>query len=290
MNALPSLIATCWTSAGNVAPLDESEVSPFDPIERIEAIGAAGWKGFGLGQDDLRHIEQTIGFERIYQRAQELGLNHIEVELGSGWWLPKTEPWHETWQLLLRAARGLKADFIKVGTTFGDMVDDVTPFVAPMRAIAEEAAAAGTRIALEPLPFALIATVPQGAELVAAVDHPAAGLCVDFWHIFRANTTLQELAAKVPIEKIFSVELSDAYNEIHGTLFEDTRDNRTLLGEGDQDVVGFINTLVAMGFQGLWGVEILSKAQRSKPLNEALQSAFNTSVKCFELAEANRAK
>ncbi|MEN9752674.1 MAG: hypothetical protein RL670_365 [Actinomycetota bacterium] len=282
MTYQPKLIATCWTSAGDVAPLAPSEVSPFNPLERVRAIAETGWVGFGLGQDDLRNIEQTVGFDAIYDLATELGLNHIEVELATNWWLPESSGWRDTWDLLLRASTALKANFIKIGSAFGDPADDLEPFVEPLRRLAQEAQDAGTRVALEPLPFAIISSMPMGAELISKAGHSAAGLCVDYWHIFRAGTTLQEMQEKVPVEQIFSVELSDAYNKITGTLFEDTRDNRTLLGQGEQDVTGFIRTLLDMGYAGAWGVEILSSEHRKRELHTALEVAFETAVSCFD--------
>lgn len=277
----PQLIATCWTSAGAVAPLDNPEVSPFAPLARLDAIAETGWQGFGFGQDDLREVEKTIGFDVLYERAQQLGLSHIEIEIASGWWLSEETGWRENWELLLRAARQLKPAFIKVGTSFGDPLIDLTPLVEPMRTIADEAAAAGTKIALEPLPFSMIASMPQGAELIELVNHPAAGLIVDYWHIFRADTSLEEMARSVPLGIIFGVELSDAKNEIIGTLFEDTRDRRTLLTEGEQDVVGFIRTLLDMGYSGPWGVEILSSEHRARPLKEGLELARDSALRAF---------
>lgn len=279
----PQLIATCWTSAGAVAPLDQPEVSPFAPLDRLQAIAETGWQGFGFGQDDLREVENTIGFEVLYARAQELGLTHIEIEIASGWWLPESSGWRENWELLLRAARVLHPAFIKVGTSFGEPLEDLSLLVEPMRKIAQEAVEAGTRIALEPLPFSMIASMPQGAELIALVDHPAAGLIVDYWHIFRANTSLEELSQTVPVGIIFGVELSDADNDIIGTLFEDTRDRRTLLTEGEQDVVGFIRTIQEMGYTGPWGVEILSSKHRERPLREGLVLARDSALKAFSL-------
>ncbi|MEZ3161165.1 sugar phosphate isomerase/epimerase family protein [Microbacterium sp. BWT-B31] len=281
----PSLIATCWTSAGAVKPLDQPERSPHDPLDRVAAIADTGWNGFGFSQDDLRVVDETIGFGALRAAAEARGLTHIEVELASGWWTSDEGAWRPTWELLLRAADELDAEFIKVGTSFGDPVDDLTPFVEPMRRIAEEADAVGTRIALEPLPFAMIASMPQGADLIRAVDHPAAGLVVDYWHVFRAGTSLQELAERVPVDIVFGVELSDARNEQVGTLFEDTRDRRTLLTEGDQDVAGFIRTLREMGYTGAWGVEILSAEHRARPLREGLALSRDSALRAFELAE-----
>lgn len=281
----PALVATCWTSAGAAAPLESSERSPHAPLDRLHAIAATGWNGFGFSQDDLRNVDETIGFAALRDTATELGLTHIEVEVAGGWWQADDRGWRPTWELLLRAAHELGAEFIKVGTAFGNPLEDISPLVGPMRRLADEAAAAGTRVALEPLPFAMVASMPQGADLIRAVDHPAAGLVVDFWHIFRANTSLSELASRVPVDYIVGVELSDARTDAVGTLFEDTRDRRTLLTEGDQDVVGFIRTIHEMGYRGAWGVEILSVEHRARPLIEGLELARQSAMRAFELAE-----
>jgi sugar phosphate isomerase/epimerase len=228
----PALVATCWTSAGNVAPLDQPEISPFSATDRIQAAASTGWAGIGLGQDDLRVIRDTVGFPAIRREIEAAGLQHVEVELASGWWREDDLSWRDTWELLLEAAKELRAAFVKVGTAFGSPVDDVTPFVQPFRRIAEEAAGIGTRVALEPLPFGFIGSMPQGAELVRATDHPAAVLLVDFWHVFRADTTLPELVTCLETQMVFGVELSDAHRESIGTLFEDTRDRRTSSAKG----------------------------------------------------------
>lgn len=280
----PKFIATCWTSSGTAAPLQGDELSPHSAFERIEAIAATGWSGFGFAAPDLRVIEETVGFKAVYEKAQQLGLHHIEVELATNWWMPDDSGWRETWDLLIRAATQMNAKMIKIGTAFGDPVDDFSHMVAPFRRLAQEAAEIGAVVALEPLPFALIGSMPQGADLCEAVDHPGAGLLVDYWHVFRANTTLEELETRVPVEKIFGIELDDANDEIIGTLFEDTRDNRTLLGEGTQDVVGFIKTIQRMGYTGDWGVEMLSNEHRAKPLRQGLQDAIDSAKHVFELA------
>ena len=282
----PDLVATCWTSAGDVAPLDHPETSPFSASERVAAVAATGWVGLGFGQDDLRVVRDTVGFPALRAEIEAAGLRHVEVELASGWWRRDDRGWRGTWELLLEAARALGASFVKIGTGPGSPVDDVRPFVAPLRRLAAEAAAAGTRVALEPLPFGLVGSVPQGAELVRAAGHPAAGLLVDFWHVFRAGTTLPELVACLSPDLVLGVELSDARTAVVGTLFEDTRDRRTLVGHGDQDVTGFIHALREVGFAGPWGVEILSAEHRRRPLTEAVRLAHASAVAAFARADA----
>ncbi len=284
---IPALVATCWTSAGNVAPLDDPEVSPFSAIDRVRAVASTGWAGIGLAQGDLQVIRETVGFSALRAEIEVAGLQHVEVELASGWWRDDLA-WRGIWELLLEAAQELRASFIKIGTEFGSPVNDITPFVEPLRRIADEAAAVGTRVAIEPLPFALIGSIPQGAELIRAAGHRSAGLLVDFWHVFRADTTLPELVECLDPDVVFGVELSDAQLQPIGTLFEDTRDRRTLIGHGAQDVVGFVRAMREVGFDGPWGVEILSIEHRQRPLVEALTVAHDSVLEVFE--QANQAQ
>ncbi|MFB9819651.1 sugar phosphate isomerase/epimerase family protein [Arthrobacter ramosus] len=278
----PELIATCWTSAGDIAPLNNPETSPVPIGERLEAIASTGWAGFGLAHDDLVAAKDTIGFSGLRKLIDQAGFRHVEVELLSNWWdESRSHEWKPQLELLLDAAETLGARFIKVGTAFGEPLDDLDFLVEPLRHLTKEASKGGTRIALEPMPFSMVGSMPAAAELMRSVDMPECGLVVDYWHVFRAGTSLEELSRSLTAEQIFGVELNDADAEIKGTLFEDTRDNRRLCGEGDQDVTGFIKTLQAIGFNGPWGVEILSEQHRSRPVREALESARSTALQCF---------
>jgi len=282
------LVATCWTSAGDVLPAAPSELSPFSVAERVDAVAEAGFTGMGFVYDDLAAIRREMGFEALRALAERAGIRHLEVELAGDWWQdPAVVPWRERWELLLEAARALGSPFIKIGTSFGEPAESVDSFVDPLRRLADEAADAGTRVALEPLPFALIASMPQGAELMRRAGHEHAGLVVDYWHVFRAGTTLAELAAALDAGMVFGVELDDADAEpaAGATLFEDTRDNRRYPGEGAFDVPGFIRTMADIGFAGPWGVEMLSVAHRALPLRDGLQRAHDTALRCIRQAQ-----
>jgi len=284
------LVATCWTSAGSSAPLVSPELSPFDASLRVRTAAETGWSGVGFGQDDLARVSETTGFAALRREIERAGLEHVEVELASGWWRAD-DSWRPTWQLLLEASRELDASFIKIGTDHAATAHENAPLVEPLRRLGDEALDAGARVALEPLPFGMVASIPQGAELVRAADHPAVGLVVDFWHVFRAGTPLGELERALAARPgvVFGVELSDADAEPRGTLFEDTRDNRRLIGEGAQDVEGFIRTMRRVGFDGPWGVEILSAEHRARPLREALEVARATALATFARAGAGAA-
>ncbi|MFC9353974.1 sugar phosphate isomerase/epimerase family protein [Arthrobacter sp. NPDC057013] len=278
----PELVASCWTSAGNAAPLQNPETSPVPIAERLGAIASTGWSGFGLAHDDLAEARATPGFPALRGLIDDAGLRYVEVELLTDWWDESLSPgWRPKFDLLLEAAESLGARFIKVGTSIGEPLDDLDFLVEPLRRLTAEAALRGTRIALEPMPFSMVGSVPAAADLMRKVDMPGCGLVVDYWHVFRAGTTLDELSASLDADQIFGVELNDAAAEVHGTLFEDTRDNRRLCGQGDQNVTGFIRALKTLGFNGPWGVEILSNEHRALPVKEALLTAHFTTSACF---------
>ncbi|MDG4667760.1 sugar phosphate isomerase/epimerase [Mycobacterium sp. 236(2023)] len=275
------LVATAWTSAGDTSPMLSPATSPVPVAERLQAIVEAGYVGFGLIADDLLAVRDSIGFAALRDMAADHGLSHIEIELLERWWIPPGRPGHtyDVRGLLFEAARVLNPVFIKIGSENGPPLTDLAPLVAPLRELADEAARLGTRIAIETMPFSRIATVPMGAELVTAADHLGVGLLVDAWHVFRAGTSLSELDATLPDGMIFGVELDDAAPEVVGTLFEDTVERRLLCGEGAFDLTGLIGLLRAKGFDGPWGVEILSEDLRQLPVRQALQQAADTARK-----------
>ncbi len=276
----PQLVATSWSSAGNASPMRTPGTSPVPIADRIDAVAAAGFIGFGLIADDLAAIRNSIGFDALRGLITDAGLSHVEIELLERWWIPRGHPGHtyDTRDLLFEAADVLGPVQIKIGSENGPPASDPLALVAPLRELAEQAVAHGTRIAIETMPFSAIATVPMGAEIVAAAGHPAAGLLVDAWHVFRAGTTLTELRATLAPEMIFAVELDDAAADTVGTLFEDTVEHRLLCGEGIFDLPGLVAVLRELGFHGPWGVEILSMTYRALPVNEALKLAADSAL------------
>ena len=53
MTADEALLATCWTTAGDAAPLRDGERSPVPLRTRIEVAAQAGFRGFGVNYADL---------------------------------------------------------------------------------------------------------------------------------------------------------------------------------------------------------------------------------------------
>ncbi len=277
---MTGLVATAWTSAGDTSPVRVPATSPVPIAERVAAVADAGFVGLGLIADDLAAIRATIGFSGLRDLITDTGLTHVEIELLERWWIPRGEPdnSYDVRDLLFEAAEVLSPVFIKIGSELGPRTTHPESLIAPLRELADQAADRGTRVAIETMPFSIIATVPMGAEIISAAEHPAVGLLIDAWHVFRANTSLEELHDSLTPEMIFGVELDDAAAVVVGNLFEDTLNHRLLCGEGFFDLPGFVAVLRDLGFDGPWGVEILSSSFRRLPVAQAVKMAAESAL------------
>jgi sugar phosphate isomerase/epimerase len=272
---VPDLVATAWTSAGDTSPMRVPSTSPVPIDERVAAVAAAGFVGMGLVADDLLAVRDSIGFPALRDLIADAGLTHVEIELLERWWIPRrgAENSYDVRDLLFEAADVLQPAFVKIGSELGPPTAQLDELVDPLRELASQAADHGTRIAIETMPFSRIATVAMGAELIRAAGHPGVGLLVDAWHVFRAGTTLDELRATLTPGIVLGVELDDAAAEMVGSMFEDTVHHRMLCGDGAFDLPGLVTALRDNGFDGPWGVEILSSTFRKLPVAEALKAA-----------------
>jgi len=288
MTLLPDLLATCWTSAGDVVPARNGGVSPHSVEERIRTAARAGYRGFGIAAPDLEVVRATIGYPAMARLLADEGIRHVEVEYLEDWWTrgDRRRAADEVRAVLLEAATELGADHVKVGLGHRDEDYDEGRFAEEFDRLANDARAHGTRIALEPPADSMMRTIAPAAELVRSIANPAGGLLVDIWHIFRSGTTYAELVEMLPPEYVFAVEMSDGRAEPVGTLYDDTFDNRLAPGEGDFDVVGFIRAIDRLGFQGPWGLEVMSAELRSLPIEVATKTVFDAAARVFELARA----
>jgi sugar phosphate isomerase/epimerase len=279
-----TLLASCWTTAGDVVPGRTGDVSPFAVEERLTAAAKAGYRGFGLGVPDLVVVRDTMGYPALAQLLAENGFRHVEVEYLQDWWWPEGDRRRasdEMREVLFEAAAALGADHIKIG--LGEREDDFTDarLGREFDRLATAAHTWGTRIALEPPAQSLMPTIAPAVDLVRTVANPAGGLLVDSWHVFRSGTSYDTLAALLVPEYVFAVEISDGRTELAGSLFDDTFDNRLPPGEGEFDVVSFIRTLDTVGFEGPWGVEVMSTELRAMPVDAAAKRVFDAAAEVF---------
>lgn len=273
------LLATCWTSAGNAAPQRGNEESSFPILERVEELARAGWNGIGLVNADLQRAKRELGYPALRTAVDRAGLEYREVEILDNWWTVGEERKRadRLRDELFEAAAELGAQRIKVMSCLDASPPPHERFVRELRELSRRAADAGVVLALEPMPFSSnVATLEAGVRLLEEVDHSAAGMTIDTWHVFRAGTPYERIPEIVPLEFVAVVELNDCAEEPVGSLWADTVDNRRLPGEGDASVTEFVRWVAATGFQGPWGVEIISTELRALPLRAALEVSART--------------
>ena len=277
----PEFIASYWTLAGNVLPRAPSQVSPHAFEQRCAAAARAGYTGLGLMHDDLAATARRMGLPAMRRCLADHGLRHLELEFLGDWFADgeRRAASDRTRAVLMEAAQALGARHIKVG---GDRFGARWPLaqlVDTFAALCGDAARHGTAVVLELLPWTQLATPAQALPLLEQANAPNAGLLLDVWHLQRAGVDLRSLAA-LPPRWVRAVELDDA-GPAQGDLWTDTIHHRRLCGQGTFDLSGFIVALQAAGFDGPWGIEIISDEHRARPLADAAQSAIDTARRQF---------
>ena len=280
MQSKTELIASCWTTAGDIYYGGPTEVSPHDFRGRVETAARVGFCGFGLFHPDMMAAVERLGFPTMKRILADNGMKYIDLEIIGDWFTDGARriQAEQRRRDLLNAAERLGAGNIKA---FGDGAGGDWPtdkLIETFAALCAEAADAGTRVALEYMPFTNIKTPARALEIVQGAGAENGGLTVDIWHTSRGGIHFDEIA-KLPAERIFIVEIDDARAEPVGSLSDDTNNERMLCGE--VDIPGFLQAIKSSGYRGPIGVEILSLEQRRRPLWDATSLAFQTAMQQF---------
>lgn len=181
----------------------------------------------------------------------------------------------------LGAAEALGARHVKVGDFFNREVgmDKVTESFADL---CKDAADVGTRILFEVMPFAMLDNLKDSLTMLEGADAGNGGLMIDTWHIVKMGTPYEELA-RIPPRFLLGVELNDGYLETPEgmDMATETTQHRKFPGEGEFDMPGFMDAIDASGYDGPYGVEVISKVNRSLSLDELVSRAFQTAMAQF---------
>lgn len=282
----PKLLASYFTIAGDVLPMSSNWSSPYPLMRRAEAAARAGYIGLGLSVDDLASSEELYGYAGMRDILCSNGMEHLEFETLMNWFAdgPEREESDMVRRRLFEAADALGANHIKVGGGPAG-TDPANPrFVDEFGKLCQEAAAVGTQIFLELTVMSNIGDLPSGIALVESAGAANGGLILDIWHVVRGNIPFESIAA-LPPGCLKHVELNDAAQQMIGSMLEDTICRRRLPGEGSFDVPGFLMALDRAGYEGLYGVEIISDIQRRLAPEDAARLSYDATVNQFKSAK-----
>jgi sugar phosphate isomerase/epimerase len=284
------LVGLYWTVSGPVEVHTGREWSLFDWADRCAEAARAGFSGLGIWHADLEHVLEQRSLRDVKAVFDDSGLEHLELEFLMDWFLDpgdeRRRASDEQRRLLFDAAAVLEPHHIKVGNIPGTPcpLEQVTERFAELCADAADAHAA--KIVYELMPFDVnVHTLDAALDVVEGAGAPNGGVAIDTWHMGKLGIAPEDLR-RIPPEYLSWVELSDGRRENMDDLVDETVNHRRLPGEGELDVVAYVEACREHGYPGPWGVEVLSEELRNLPIDEIFRRAYETTSAQFRAGVA----
>jgi sugar phosphate isomerase/epimerase len=276
------LLAAYWTIAGDIYPMGPTEVSPYSFEDRMEAAGNAGFKGIGLVHNGMMDTVDKIGYPAMKAILEKNGIQHVELEFLVDWYHTgeRRRQSDKVRQELLEAAKALGVRSIKISPGIGEDTADIDLMVKEFTLLSQQAAEVGANIVLEIMPFSNVRTIETALAIVEGANQPNGGLLLDIWHLQRGGVDFKDIS-KIPARFIKSIELNDAHKYAIEPLWMDTIHKRVVPGDGTFDIPAFIKAVQAAGYEGPWGLEVLSDTHRKLPLELMANRAYDTTISQF---------
>jgi sugar phosphate isomerase/epimerase len=280
-----ALMALYWTTAGPVEIHAGREWSLYSWSERCEQAARAGFEGIGLWHADVSHQLETTTLGEMVKVFHDSGLKYLEVEFLADFWVPPGDPKRADSDRLraqlFETAAAFDAHHIKVGN-IPETPCELDRLIEEYAALCDDAAGhTNARVAYEIIPFdPNVHTLEDGIKLVTGAGRANGGLAIDTWHMGKLRIPPEDLRS-IPGEYLAWVELSDGPVEYMDDPLEEVINHRRCPGEGEFDIPGYIEACRGLGYDGPWGVEILSAELRALPVEDAFKRAYDTTAAQF---------
>jgi len=283
---MPELMALYWTVSGPVDVHYGREWSLFDWRDRCAEAARAGFSGIGLWHADVAHQLETRSLAEMKRIFDDAGLRYLEVEFLADFFVAQGEPARAESDALRRqlfeTAATFEAHHIKVGNIPGTPCE-LPRLIEEFAALCADAARhTDAKVAYEFMPFDVnVSTLDAALELAAGAGAANGGLAIDTWHMGKLGISPGDLR-RIPPEQVVWVELSDGQRATMDDPIDETINHRRLPGEGEFELPGYVAVLQELGYPGPWGVEVLSAALRSLPIEEEFKRAYETTLAQFD--------
>jgi sugar phosphate isomerase/epimerase len=277
---MDDVIGLYWTISGPVDVHYGREWSLFDLRDRCEQAARVGFSGIGIWHADLEHDLETRSLEEIAALFDEYGLRHLELEFLWQWFLdPSDERRRESDELRARlwdAAAALPAHHVKVGNIPGTPCEIPRLTEAYAELCADAAEHHDAKVVYEFMPPDVnVQDLETALAIVEGADAPNGGLAIDTWHMSKLGIAPDDLRA-VPARHLGWVELSDGHYRNMPDPVDETINHRELPGEGEFPIREYVAAVRDAGYDGPWGVEVLSQKLRALPIEEIFDRAAET--------------
>ena len=257
------LHAANWTHAGDVRPEPGRYASPVDIRERIEACAAAGFGGMGFIFVDIENALTRYSPGDLRAMFADNGITFLELEVLVDWFHEPAEDIDGA----LRTAEAIGARQIKA---VGDMTGDasIEAMARGFGRTCDRFADLDAKVVIELMQLSNLRTLERGRAVVEGAGRANGGLLFDSWHIDRCGMALDEIAA-LPAGIFQAIELCGVPEERAADIYAEMVDLRLQPDEGHADNARLVRAARAAGFDGPWGIEIVSAAHRALPVAEA---------------------
>ncbi|WP_018658429.1 sugar phosphate isomerase/epimerase family protein [Actinomadura flavalba] len=238
-------------------------------LEKIDAIGAAGFDGLELLDDDLRKSGMTP--RECARRCADQGLT---IDLYQPFRRAEGVSAQEFRGVLTRfrgeldVMRALGADAILVVSNTDADADPSRDLTAgQLAALGDAAAEHGMTVMFEALAWGThISRVADAWDAVRRADHPNVTLVVDTFHLYAAGEDASVLTG-LPRDAVSFLQVADA-PWLEMDVLQWSRNHRCFPGEGEFDVLGPVAAVVASGYRGPLSLEIFNPGYRERPAAE----------------------
>ena len=247
--------------------------------EKLEAIAAAGFDGIEIfEQDFLAHDGSP---KEVGAMVRDHGL---EIMLFQPFRDFETLPEPFRGKAFDRAERKFEV-MQELGTDLVLICSSVHPKALggidraadDLAELGERAAKRDLRIGYEALAWGRHVNDHRDAwEIVRRADHSNVGLIVDSFHTLGRKLDPNSLRS-VPGDKIFFVQLADA-PAIEMDLLYWSRHFRNMPGEGDLDVTGFMQAVMATGYSGPISLEIFNDMFRGGNTRQLARDGYRSLI------------
>ncbi|MDP9901256.1 bifunctional sugar phosphate isomerase/epimerase/4-hydroxyphenylpyruvate dioxygenase family protein [Variovorax ginsengisoli] len=234
--------------------------------QKLEAIAAAGFDGYELFENDF--IQFNGNAKELRRINEDLGLS---LDLYQPFRDFEGMPDAQFARSLERAER--KFDLMQtMGASLMLCCSNTSPLViadparaaAQLHVLAERAAARGLRVGFEALAWGRVTSLySQAWDLVRRADHPNLGLILDSFHTLSLKDDPAGIV-DIPGDKIFFLQMADA-PLLAMDLLQWARHHRSFPGQGDFDVVTFLEKTLQAGYTGPLSLEIFNDVFRETP-------------------------
>jgi sugar phosphate isomerase/epimerase len=276
------LVALYWTTSGPVEVHGGREWSLFDIAERCAQAERAGFKGLGIWHADLEHILETRSLADLKTLLDDHGLEHLELECLLDWMLDPADENRRaadaTRELLFEAAAVLDPHHIKVANIFSRQCE--LPLLTERygELCAEAAERTDAKMVYEFMPpDPNVRDVDTALAVVKGAGTGNAAIAIDTWHMAKLGIPLDDLR-RIPAQYFGWFELSDGQWENMPDPVNETINHRALPGEGEFPIRDYVAAARDAGYEGPWGVEVLSEKLRRLPIDQIFDRTYETSA------------